>query len=499
MKLKFVTTGNFWIDNGLVGLHDAIKERYPEAILTLKANGFEANLSIGQLEELKEEAIKALTTETKNEGWYYDKAKGIFERYRKRNWKRFSQFFLKQIGPSSKEEIDKRDSKFRSLSLQAQAAGLKLYGEKKKYVPLAPLRFDLKISFAMEPGNRVCDFCGQKRLKTVEEASRTQFPFLVGKGKLATFYSHHGVSYKICPLCSLATLYGISQALLYNIGGNIGTFFLPYDPDFRELRYFHRIYLDHLKTEVPPEQEQFRNFITKVRTNYLNETFLALIYDIYTYTVKAAREAERKRIFSKSFYGFRGLESGQKITYESLNEYSRLEATFGFFDKFDENIRKISEGGWDFRGIFRDFQIRLQSGGVDTLCREKLAGRILHFDYLEDIVEDFLFSSGERIPFLDIFVETYIKEVEGMDEKIVKLTRGFGYAIGSKASESKTKSPLYDIRNSKNLDEFLRQLNQIQFAFEIQVPETLIREVSDENWERYKSLVSIFAMNTFLG
>jgi len=114
----------------------------------------------------------------------------------------------------------------------------------------------------------------------------------------------------------------------------------------------------------------------------------------------------------------------------------------------------------------------------------------------------FLFEAQRSVWFLDEFVKFCAKEVDGMEASLLDLTQRLGGLIGAKASESEKKSVLYDIRNVKNLDEFLRTLNQIQFTFEkgggIHVHRELLEALDESSWERYKSLVSIFAMNTYL-
>ncbi len=84
-----------------------------------------------------------------------------------------------------------------------------------------------------------------------------------------------------------------------------------------------------------------------------------------------------------------------------------------------------------------------------------------------------------------------------MDEKMVAMCKGIGNVIGAQCRQSQNKGALYSIRNSKNLDEFLRVLSQLQYQVDISFSETLFVTIDDDNWERYKSLISIFAMNSF--
>ncbi len=63
---------------------------------------------------------------------------------------------------------------------------------------------------------------------------------------------------------------------------------------------------------------------------------------------------------------------------------------------------------------------------------------------------------------------------------------------------------LYALRNAKNLDEFFRVLNDVQYRLGLTIPEDILAVESRElikgsPWKRVKTLLSIYAMNAFLG
>jgi len=520
-KLEFRRTGSFWIDNGLVALYDYLrdlldKQNRLDAISELSAEGFALKLPTSQAMQLLQQAKGALETklvsETKNEGWYYESSSGELKVYPKRDRRPHCKFFLGQIPYAPDEKLlfgqaepalQEQIQKFLKEHKQ------KLYGTKgNEYLPLSPMRIKIPIELDLTPGKKVCDLCGRS-VKKLEELKQYHFPFLVTKGKLDTFYSHHKVSYQICSLCTLASVFALDN-LLFNISRDTGLFYLLYDPDLESLWRWRGQLVEYLK---PHQENPFRNFeLQGYRTNYLKETLLGLLYELWE-KVRGFSDEKRRGLFTKRIYSFMAI-GGRGTDFRGFFEYARLESAFEFFKQLDESLavafERIPEElrfGYtpNFRSIYSQFYtVRETAGGqrYDTLVRERLAERLLNFEPIHDIIEAFLFEVQRSVWFLDEFVRFCAKEVDGMEASLLDLTQKLGGLIGAKASESEKKSVLYDIRNAKNLDEFLRTLNHIQFTFEkeggIHIHRELLEALDEGSWERYKSLVSIFAMNTYL-
>lgn len=520
-ELTFSRTGNFWIDNGLVALFEYLrnfldKQDRLEVLSGLSANGFSLKVPITkatQLLQQTKEALEAkLVSETKNEGWYYEPSSGELKIYSKRDRRPHSKFFLGQITPAPDKKLPFSQAE-PALQQQIQkflkAHKQKPYGTKgNEYIPLSPMRIKIPIKLDLTPGKKVCDLCGRS-VKKLEELKQYQFPFLVTKGKLDTFYSHHKASYQICSLCSLTSIFTLDN-LLFSIVGDTGLLYLFYDADLAGLWEWRKRVVEYLK---PHQENAFRNFeLQGYGTNYLKETLLGLLYELWE-KVRGFSDEERRGLFTKRIYSFMAI-GGRGTDFRGFFEYARLESAFEFFKQLDESLaiafERIPEERRfghtpNFRSIFSQFYtVRETARGprYDTLVREQLSERVLGFEPIHKIIEAFLFEAQRSVWFLDEFVRFYAKEVDGMEASLLDLTQRLGGLIGAKASGSEKKSVLYDIRNAKNLDEFLRTLNQIQFTFEkeggIHVHRELLEALDESSWERYKSLVSIFAMNTYL-
>jgi len=90
-----------------------------------------------------------------------------------------------------------------------------------------------------------------------------------------------------------------------------------------------------------------------------------------------------------------------------------------------------------------------------------------------------------------------------MEEKFRATLAGFGSSLGNAAYKHNEMGLLYSLRNARNLEDFYRVLNDVQFRLELTVPEALLQlergeRIAGVPWERVKTLLSIYAMNAYL-
>lgn len=86
-----------------------------------------------------------------------------------------------------------------------------------------------------------------------------------------------------------------------------------------------------------------------------------------------------------------------------------------------------------------------------------------------------------------------------MKAEMVEVCKSIGNRIGAYCREKDDKGILFSIRNAKNRTEFINVLAETQFRTGVSYSETFFKDLPDDSeWEEYKSLVSIFAMNSFL-
>jgi hypothetical protein len=157
------------------------------------------------------------------------------------------------------------------------------------------------------------------------------------------------------------------------------------------------------------------------------------------------------------------------------------------------------------------FYIVQNNKKAETIWRDKICWTVLEFRDPFTYIESYLFEGigskkgeqqwGLKKGTLLIF-EIYAKEVLKMDEEKIRMLAAFGHDIGKECAKKEDMGLLYSIRNAKNIDEFLRVLNDINFKLGLTVNEKLLNisndKIMDEPWIRVKTLLSIYAMNAYL-
>ena len=461
-------TGNFWIDNGLGALYRLFGE-----------GEFE-------IEELLKYILEKLVQETGNKGEYFDQEAGEIKKYPKKNWRYPTNLFIKATPKAPKTKIDG-----------------------KTYF-LHPPVYDLKLSFGRK--KEPCDLCGEKQLLT--KAKMWNYPFVVEPGKFANFYPGLKRELKLCPTCAVA---GLTAYLgwLWCAQGRDALHIFCFHGDLKDLERLQREVFEPLRL-----QEKGRNAPLAFYGPYLHETTLGLLLRLFSYVRRNSAEAkispEAQALLAQLFgaserpsarplvlYVITG-KPGQAFNMQALKEFSRLNALYRLYEAFIESL--YSDNPQEIlENIFRQFQKR-EGKGYNTIWREKIAAAILELEDPLPFIEEFLYATQEKRPLvfktLDI-LEVYLKEVLNMDAHLSKVIRGFGYSLGHSAQKENEMGLLYALRNAKNLDEFFRVLNDIQYRLGLTIPEDILAVEAGENikgspWKRVKTLLSIYAMNAFL-
>ncbi len=465
-------TGNFWIDNGIVVLHDLFGE-----------GEFEVDYILEKL-------IEKLVVETGNLGKYYDKEAGEFRGYKKRNWVYPTNLFIKSTPRTDKIKIDGRE-----------------------YF-LAPPQYALKLKFSKK--KQICDVCGSPDFSV--DAKMWMFPFTVEPSRFSNFYSGLRRGTKLCPKCALAGLAGYLGWLWKAQGRDKLHFFIFYS----DLKTMLRLRRNVFKPLEYSENPKGGNIPTEFSGSYIHETTLGLILRLFREFRSNERglPEEGKKLLDEilgetleetplTLFAFSG-KPGQAFNMDSIIEFSEFKTLFRLYERWLNLLSQIE--GKPFKivaDVFSQF-CRKEGKNYNTIWRDRIAWAILELKDPSNSIEDFLFEARVRDerPFplkfgtFEIF-ELYWKEVIGMDEKLLNVLRGFGHNLGRTASEKSEMGLLYALRNSKNPDEFFKVLNDIQFRLGLTIPEDILQiqkgeKIKKSPWLRVKTLLSIYAMNSYL-
>lgn len=465
-------TGNFWIDNGLVYL----LWRW------------------GEGEHRVEDVISGLLDEivqpTGNKGQYYDEKTGELREYEKRNWIEPANLFIKVFDKPPKVEI----------------------GEKQYY--MRPPQFVLDPKPSKETG--ICDICGE--VAPFTDAKMWTYPFVVDPGKFGNFYSGAKRGLRLCARCALAGLAGYLTWWWRKQGRDALHFFL-FHTELRELERLHREVLRPLQVAG----ERSGNVRPAFSGRYLHETALGTLFFLFSHISSSPVLSEEARQLLEELFGSVVTERspvvlyavtgvpGQAFDMKMVREFSRLQEVYRLYESWKAVIERdysVPNPHQFLVDILSQFWAR-RNNELDTLWRDRIAQAVLEFGDPLPTLEGFLFDvrAKEKVPLqrgtVKILVNHYLKEVFGMEEQFIRTLSGFGHTLGATAHEKGEMGLLYALRNAKNVDEFYRVLNDVQFRLDLTVPEPLLQlgkgeRIAGSSWRRVKHMLAIYSMNAYL-
>lgn len=522
-EITIEKTSNFWIDNGIVGLYKVLR-------LLPEAKDFDIRLESDKLEikalddsfdvadflnKAKDHVAQQYLKKTENYGWIL-KNDGEFEVYRKTDFKMHLKPFFAGKTPNTegaictpdaneKENVRRMNNDEYSQFLSFQENILSNISEKiklgKKGFINSPPKYEIGSNFTEEflkKGGKLCSFSG-KQFKNANTITGMNYPFLTGNSGELNFDSALKVKPKISALYDFVSLFSFYN-LNYLMQDDLKHYFILYDDNLKELESFYDIINANINNLTKPD---FCSFETQIiGTQYESESLFNFLLSVYAQVnQRINRDKRRGILLSKSVFT---LANDDNI-FRDVKEYTSLNALFELLDCFEnykDDERSYRE---PFLNFIRYFTQRLDSGKYDTTWRNRLCSDILSFRSILKTVEWFL---GEvkikedkgNILFLDKIIEIYnFKTQKNMKAEMVDICKAVGNRIGAYCREKDDKGILFSIRNAKSRTEFLNVLAETQFRTEVSYSETFFKELPDNSqWEEYKALVSIFAMNSFL-
>jgi len=529
MKSCTITkTNNFWIDNGIVGLYKVLRT------ITEKSTFYKIQLSSDELsinslddsseiEELLNQAkgivVEKYLKKTDSVGWIYKNNQ--FEIYRKTDFKMHLKPFFVGKTPSiegallvpnakdsdlggkgrkmTEDEFEKFE-RFKSINSPYIVNEKKINLTGKGFINNAP-KYEIGNNFETDfiaEGPKRCSFSG-KMFKKADFISGMNYPFLTGKSGELNFVSQVKDSSKpiISSLYSFVSLFSFYN-LNYILQDDFKHYFILYDGNLKNLSSFYNTINRDIQQII---RSDFCSFETEIiGTVFGEECFFNFLFSIYQQIKSRLKNDERRGImFSKIVYSL----SNDGNIFRDVREYTSINELFSLFDCF-ENFN-----GNNYTSVFKNFiqffSQRLDNGSYNTIWRNKLCEDILSFRSINKIIEWFmgdvkLKEENGGIASLDKIIEIYNnKFIKGMKTEMVDICKSIGNRIGAYCREKDDKGILFSIRNAKNKTEFLNVLAETQFRTGVSYSDSFFKSLPDNaQWEEYKALVSIFAMNSFL-
>lgn len=469
------STGNFWVDTGLV----VLVQQFGEGTHSIST--------------VMQWLLSQLVQPSGNKGEYYDQATGQIREYNKVNWVYPTNLFIKVSGkPGKKVEIEGQE------------------------YPTQPPKFELELELSKRSDS--CDLCAD--VAPLTDAKMWMYPFVVDPQKFGTFYPGTKRGLKICARCALAGLAGY-LGWLWKAQGRDALHFFVFHTELRELERLHHEVLAPLRVSGEKGGTAPGDFSGP----YIHETTLGLLLSLFQHVRESDRLTQEARELLASLlgastsvppapitlYAITGTP-GQAFNMQALREFSRLQRLYQLYEAWLEVIKSEhidSNPHQRLVWVLSQFWQR-QGKTSESIWRDRIAWAILEFGDPLPFVEQFLFEARAReenprplVRGSTEVLDYYVREVLGMDEQLQRILAGFGHSLGAKAQEHNEMGLLYALRNAKNPEDFYRMLNDAQFRLEVTIPEALLRIEKGERiagvpWVRVKTLLSIYAMNAFL-
>jgi hypothetical protein len=407
--------------------------------------------------------------------------------------------------PDQKEKFERAMKYFNENKEQKVKIGPKQASNlDKAYVPMEAPKLSIKTTIDLGTGKKCCSFCG--RSTSGMNPTGVNYPWMTSPNKLKNFNSMHSGKSVMCGYCEAASI-AVYDIARYHVNGDRLFMALPHAESLAELR---RVWKD-IEPYAPTRGTEpiYRNFSEKPITAYhLSENFVYLVIAMYDSLKNYISQRDMKddaawqRLASKRWYASLGVTK-PALQFRKTSEFARFGDIFRFFDHVTEG-----EDGVDLYNLFNDLFVEKKRGIsiANVIHREKISERLLNFGDITEEVERFTFEKGRPVKGLHRFVKVYmtksVNEVIRMEEQLVDMCEKIGDRIGKYSYFSSDKGVLFGLRNSKNLTEFLENLNSAQFKMpnekysgRLGIPKEFLLSIDERNWRQYKSLITIFAKN----
>jgi hypothetical protein len=419
IEISFIATGNPWIDCGIVGLHDFLKDgriRPKGNFNVRRKNHDEFTVEVWNSEGVDsflESAFYELKSNfyvqpTGNKVCILDKEQNEFRVVPKINLVHavgflFSGGDLKvDYGPKVRldPKLAKKQKEMRALYRGRKGVDFKT-AEDFVYASEPTYNWPFK---AGKEG--ICSFC-QRKASCVDIDSNN-YPFAVGTKNFQNFFSNLSLSPKICSLCKLASLAAVNR-VFFNMSDRRRRLFLAI-PQASSLRELYEFWHDITSTvALGPLNENSNLLAGGYRYRRLNESIIAVCLELYLQLLEVRKDDSRiaeadkllANVSSKSWHFYLASKTGKVLSFDGYAYLTDLHRLFQLFSSLNKPQA--------FRDMFQHLAIK-HGSEWRTELRDQFAQRILKSAGLNDVAERMVWEkSKERrhVMGLTDFVEHY--------------------------------------------------------------------------------------------
>ncbi|MBI2183438.1 MAG: winged helix-turn-helix transcriptional regulator [Thaumarchaeota archaeon] len=412
MSPSFVleSTGNGWIDVGLVVLVDDLKTT--QSINVTEQDGSYL-VEVNEIETLQNALRKIFERireneyirPTGNKTMIYDTVKRKFAIVEKISLAGpvnflFSGGDLKvkydediQLSPTQVKEYENLREKYKKVEghqFPKLNDGNNIHSSRPK--------FNWNYTPLLRGSASICSFCGKER--PCKKIHANNYPLSVGSKNFQNFFSNLSKEALTCSICELASLLA-PKSIIYNLNTTEGRLFFSYPrtdslselAEFRNevLSYFPRVsFADN--SSIGLETWKYPK---------ISENIIASTYRMYRTLAKAKDSDRLLSVASSKGWEFYLLSrSGNVTTFESQDYLDDLHWLFSVYKRLDDD-------GVNFLEVFDSLAIKRGRDWI-TRLREIFAGRLIRGAEVSTISERIVNAKDSPVRGLTGFLESYI-------------------------------------------------------------------------------------------
>jgi len=348
-----------------------------------------------------------------------------------------------------------------------------------------------------------CEFCATSS-RYVKPIGSVEHPLVVVPNRFSSFYSNLSGDIKICNWCAFVSKFAPLR-LFYIMSRNSINMIALESNNLEDLLFVFNSF-----SRLFAESDKYRNFPNVMRyVQYPLESFLDFLFATII-EMEKKQDLEGKNLIRSGFISRVHViqaSMGQGLSIDKYYVIPNMPKVFDFIPTCNWKSKKTQK---PYNSLIETAKslISKRSDDIETIVREEFARCVFYNKDVSGLIEEFLIANIEKKSStknfesinIDKFITLYYLNQMGMDSTQLYISKQLGDLIGTLAAKYENKSLLYNIRSIGNLDTLLSFFNQIlvRYIDDVKVGvkniESLLYNIENSNWFRYKSLIGIFSV-----
>jgi hypothetical protein len=246
-----------------------------------------------------------------------------------------------------------------------------------------------------------CAFC--EREHPASALHSNNYPFIVATKNWSNFFSQQRLELKMCSLCEIAALFAFN-CIFFNVANkNKSQIIFLAIPHAESLSEISTFWIDIRGAIRERTLENLSNiFDDGFKYSYLHETVLGFAHHLYDSFSKARNAAQLcGEAETKSWHFYLGKKVGNVLQFNEYVLFDEMERLFRLFEEMTKTMSIEQQ-----KGMFDSLSIK-EGNNWNNVYREAIAKAILRNRPLTEVAESFLYAKGTTVRGFTEFIKLY--------------------------------------------------------------------------------------------